>query len=661
MLADWIGSDTRLFPYSHSLDGMRMSFARDSAATALKDLGLNVDASERTDDQGRTSFRRVCPSDSAPRSSQAALLGLPAESGGSISVLEAETGSGKTEAALARFVDLFEEGLVDGMYFALPTRTAATQMHARVRVAAQRAFPHPPAVVLAVPGYLRVDDADGERQRLPSFDVQWPDQDRYRYRGWPAENAKRFLVGCIVVGTVDQVLLSALMVNHAHLRATALLRHLLVVDEVHASDAYMVRVLENVLARHLASGGHALLLSATLGGEARQRLLDPTGRVQGLSLADAIGTPYPLVSYQSQSAGCISVTAGGASRDIHLTTQPWMSEPALVAEAARDMAARGAKVLVIRNTVRDCIATQMELESLTGLKGEDHLLFGVGDHPAPHHARFARVDRHLLDKAIEESFGGNRRAGGLVCVATQTVQQSLDLDADVMLTDLCPADVLLQRIGRLHRHDRSRPVGFAEAAAVVMVPECRDLEKLIRDDGTVTPHHGLGSVYADLRIMEATWRLFEAHVVWAVPAMNRTLVENCVHSEVTSMIGEQAGARWRQHGIQVEGRLRAQARLAQLNLVDWSVPYETMSFPDSSSQRIPTRLGEGDRTAAFPEPVPGPFGHLIGEITVPGWMAHEVPTDAETENVSAAGGAIQFTFGGRRFRYDRHGLRTDEA
>jgi CRISPR-associated endonuclease/helicase Cas3 len=88
-------------------------------------------------------------------------------------------------------------------------------------------------------------------------------------------NPKRFLAGCIVVGTVDQVLLSSLLVRHAHLRATALLRDLLVVDEVHASDAYMARILEDVLARHWMAGGHAILLSATLGSEARMRLLAP--------------------------------------------------------------------------------------------------------------------------------------------------------------------------------------------------------------------------------------------------------------------------------------------------------------------------------------------------------------------------------------------------
>ncbi|MEZ4454914.1 MAG: hypothetical protein R3B09_36020, partial [Nannocystaceae bacterium] len=116
-----------------------------------------------------------------------------------------------------------------------------------------------------MPGYLRVDEQEGTR--LPGFEVLWNDdpRQRYRYRGWAAEGSKRYLAGAIVVGTIDQVLLSTSMTSHAHLRATAASRQLLVVDEAHASDAYMNRLLEEVLAFHLAAGGHAFLMSATLG------------------------------------------------------------------------------------------------------------------------------------------------------------------------------------------------------------------------------------------------------------------------------------------------------------------------------------------------------------------------------------------------------------
>lgn len=129
MLADWIGSDTRFFAFSEAGDDDRMPHARRKAMEALAATGLDVPPAARVDALGRSAFARVTAYPARP--AQQAVADLPVTSAGSISVLEAETGSGKTEAALARFVRLFEAGDVDGMYFALPTRSAATQLHRR--------------------------------------------------------------------------------------------------------------------------------------------------------------------------------------------------------------------------------------------------------------------------------------------------------------------------------------------------------------------------------------------------------------------------------------------------------------------------------------------------------------------------------------------------
>ena len=279
-------------------------------------------------------------------------------------------------------------------------------MHQRVHAAVQQAFATPPAVILAVPGYLRVDDVDGKR--LPPFEVLWPDEDRFRYRAWAAENAKRYLAGCVVVGTVDQVLLSSLMVGHAHLRATALLRLLLVVDEVHASDAYMTRILEDVLARHKAAGGHAILLSATLGGEARSRLIHPGENARLPALAEAEATSYPLITHRGDAPRAIRVSNDGHSRSIRLEVQPWLEDSDALATAAFAAALQGAKVLVIKNTVKDCIAEQEAVERQADAHGSRDVLFGCAGLAAPHHARFARVDRQALDLSLEQRIGAKR-------------------------------------------------------------------------------------------------------------------------------------------------------------------------------------------------------------------------------------------------------------
>jgi CRISPR-associated endonuclease/helicase Cas3 len=459
MLADWLASDTRFFPFSKSLTEDRMAASRMTSRQLVAEMGLDLPVEGRADAAGRSAFARIAPEGMQPRPAQSAILDLNLNTPG-IRVLEAETGSGKTEAALAHFLMLLERGAVDGLYFALPTRTAATQIFRRVRDAACRAFASPPPVVLAVPGYLKVDDAEGTR--LAGFEVLWPDKDRFRFRGWASERPKRYLAGAIVVGTIDQVLLSSLRVNHAHLRATSLLRHLLVIDEVHASDAYMTRIAEDVLGRHLKAGGHALLLSATLGGEARAKLLSPSTRKPGPDIDEAVATPYPLISTANAS---IEVQHGGTVREINVELSPHIEDVEAVAALALASASAGAKVLVIRNTVRDCIQTQAAVETTCS---DPALLFACLGAVAPHHARYARPDREALDQALEERLGKERRAGGCVVVATQTVQQSLDLDADYLITDLCPADVLLQRIGRLHRH--LRPERTIAARTTVLVP-----------------------------------------------------------------------------------------------------------------------------------------------------------------------------------------------
>ncbi|MFW6189817.1 MAG: CRISPR-associated helicase Cas3' [Planctomycetota bacterium] len=664
-LADWIGSDEEMFPYAEG-EGDRMPAARGYADAALARLGLDAEGARAGLGPDRPGFEAVCCFE--PRPLQRTCTELPDRAEGSLTILEAETGSGKTEAALARFAQLFHAGLVDGMYFALPTRTAATQLHGRVLKAVRRAFPDPdhrPPVVLAVPDYLGrgpvVDEMEG--RRLAPFEVLWPDdeRDRWRYRGWAAERPKRYLAGSVAVGTIDQVLLSALQVKHAHLRATSLMRHLLVVDEVHASDAYMWRLLEEVLDYHLSAGGHAFLMSATLGTVAQARLLNdapqeppPFGEARELS--------YPLVSHTGTDRGPterVETEPVGYEKAVEMEARPIAGRPEEVARTGLDAARTGARVLVIRNTVRDCIATQRALEALAG--ADSPVLFGAGGVPAPHHSRFATPDRERLDRAIEQAFGKQSTRDGVVAVATQTVQQSLDLDADLLLSDLCPVDVLLQRIGRLHRHPKERPPaeraeGFRTARTIVLVPEERSLETHIASNGCAYGPHGIGPVYEDLRMLEATWRLIEGHPTWRIPSINRLLVESATHPEPLAQIVRSLGGRWPEHQSQVLGLRSADRSHAGLVLLPRDRPFGEVAFPDDLDERIKTRLGEGDRRVVLQSAVRSPFGARMTELRLPAWYAPDADEDDEVENLDAAEGPVTFDFAGRSFVYNRLGL-----
>ena len=194
-------------------------------------------------------------------------------------------------------------------------------------------------------------------------------------------------------------------------------------------------------------------MSATLGSVARQQWL---GAADQQSVQEAVAAHYPAVSVMGKH-GDSMVPAGGNGQEkaVNVAGAPLIGEFAQVAEMAIEAARAGARVLVIRNTVSSALATQEALELAAS---DDHgLLFSVNGIPTLHHSRFAPDDRRLLDSDVEATLGRNRGSGGLVVVGTQTLEQSLDIDADLLITDLCPVDVLLQRIGRLHRHRPRRP------------------------------------------------------------------------------------------------------------------------------------------------------------------------------------------------------------
>lgn len=643
--ADWLGSDTRFFPYADQIDG-RFEWAQHRAIEALTQTGICVDGARQQLAESELNFQSFTGFDS-PNDLQQKCLELETHAPGLV-VVESDTGSGKTEAAFARFAALFQAGEVDGMYFALPTRSAATQMFERVRAMTARLFPDEstrPPVVMAVPGYIAVDDANAIR--LPGFKVQWPDDaaDRMRYRGWAAESSKRYLAGTIVVGTIDQALLSVLQVKHAHLRSSALLRHLLVIDEVHASDAYMTRLTQSVLDVQLASKGHVFLMSATLGNATLARYFERPE----LSFNAASREPYPCIHAKlGENTVQMACASSGYDKTVAMELAALAGDDVALAQRVKVAVQAGARVLIIRNTVSDCVATFKAVEDLV-----PDALMRVGGVSAPHHGRYAKADRTTLDRAVEGALGRTSERG-VVVVATQTVEQSLDIDADLLITDLCPVDVLLQRIGRLHRHPkRDRIAGFEQARAVVLTPQ-DPLASIIKPDKVFGPH-GIGTVYPDLAVLEATRRLVQG--VWTIPAMNRELVETALHPDQLAALCDELGVVWQQHRQSQLGSHAASTTIANLNRINRDKPFYECPTADAD-ERIQTRLGEGDRRVMF-TPTRGPFGQTLQDLRIPHTLARKAnasPDDVEVE-VLAFDGGFSFDWGGCNYIYDRLGLR----
>jgi CRISPR-associated endonuclease/helicase Cas3 len=501
-----------------------------------------------------------------------------------------------------------------------------------------------PRAFLAVPGYRRVGDADGEP--LPGWAVSWDDGGADGR--WAAERSNRFLAARVAVGTIDQALLGAFRVKHAPVRAAALARNLLVVDEVHASDAYMGGLLERLLSNHVGAGGKALLLSATLGAEARARLLGHD--VSGLE--EAVAQPYPALSGVAATPRQAS-SDGTRSKTVRIEVEPLIDDARRIAAIAVDAARAGASVLVVRNTVGGAVAVARAVEEIA-----PDLTFRVNGVATLHHGRFAPADRRLLDAAVEEAFGKTRSAAGRVLVGTQTLEQSLDIDADLLITDLAPIDVLLQRIGRLHRHERGDRGAHAQARAVVLRPAERDLSPYL---GRVQDRHGLGpmkdggGVYADLLQLEATLRLLEAELRVSIPADNRRLVERALHPDVLDGLAAELGTAWVNHANDRAGIDFADRGTARDLSLDLATPFRDLVFPDWA-EKVAARLGALDLLVDFDPPLPGPFGEDVDRIAIPHWMARGVGPDDQPVLLGEHEEGRLFRLGERTYVYGRWGL-----
>lgn len=632
-LADQIGSDEAYFRYEPKPDSTYLVRARELATQAVQARKLlRAQWSARAT---RAEFRDLFGHPS-PRPLQSAVAEAPLDH--PLLVLEAETGSGKTEAAVLRFAALWRAGLVDGLYFALPTRAAASQLQRRVHHALQRLFPPDEHVetVLAVPGYFVAGEAAG--RATGKFQVYWEDEpdEETRQARWSAESTRHFLSAPAAVGTIDQALLAGLRTKWAHLRGSALARNLLVVDEAHASDAYMTELLRAVLHGHLAVGGHALLMSATLGAAARVRLTEPLPRVEVPTREEMEAVPYPALTLAGAGASQTRELAGtGLTRAVSVMELPRMGDAIQVASLAQAAARQGAKALVIRNTVKQA---QAVFRALGESGGAEHALQVAGG-PALHHSRFAAEDRRLLDRAVERALGNGRQPGGVVVIGTQTLEQSLDIDADLLLTDLCPVDVLLQRIGRLHRHpDTVRPERHRVARCVVLTPE-EGLEAGL-DGGLL--RYGLGAsrdgggVYRDLLVLEATRRLVVEHPVWDIPSINRMLVERATHPHQLRVLAHALGAAWLESEQRSFGFAACERQMARGHLLDRNTGFDAdLSFPDLD-EKVRTRLGEDGPRVVLAAPVRGPFGTPVRTFNLPAALFRGTGGLPSKEEIDAA-------------------------
>jgi CRISPR-associated endonuclease/helicase Cas3 len=556
-IADWVGSNVAYFPYRPVPRDLARYWADacESASIACQQSGLiRATSIERTFDDLFPGY--------APRDVQILTESLDL-TGPALIVVEAEMGKGKTEAALSIAARYLGGGVADGITVALPTMATSNAMFTRVDALAAHMFPGAEVQLgLAhgrAPRNLRF-------QELVEHSLRAHDPDAAEASVMCARwllNRKRILLAQIGVGTIDQALQAALVVRHQFVRMFGLSRNVVIIDEVHAYDAYMEVLLEHLLAWLGALGVPVVLLSATLPSDRRAALAaawvgarpDQVTALDDLPVASS--QPYPLVTVTTRTADAdtsgttrrLSLPAGAAtsSRTVALERAFRRTEDVAHVEEVAErlvLAARaGARVVWIRNTVREAQRAYRAVIARAG--GVEHQLF---------HARFRGCDRSQIEHAVLRDFGKTALAGGRVLIATQVVEQSLDLDFDELHTDLAPVDLLLQRAGRLHRHQRVRPNGFDQARLVVYVPLEEDAAAL---------HFGPSQYVYDVGTLWIANRALRSRETISLPRDIRPLVEETYHPASRAALLPEGGPRLvaaeERRRLEIEGK-RTKAR-----------------------------------------------------------------------------------------------------
>lgn len=480
-VADWIGSNTDYFPCEitnqYNLGQIDISAytvkSRGQAVKALSKLGWLgwVEATQPL------SFSELFRSIQNPNSMQREVerLATQLRSPG-IAVIEAPMGEGKTEAAM--FLADHWNAILNqrGIYFALPTQATSNQMFGRVRDFLQVRYPQDKTLLQLMHGHasLSAEFQTLLKKHSTEIKIQGVYADDHSYSCTPGVVAaewfthrKRGLLAPFGVGTIDQALLAVLQTRHVFVRLFGLAHKTVIIDEVHAYDAYMSVLLERLLTWLGALGSPVILLSATLPKDKRDSLIK--AYLKGLKAPDYQQqqfSTYPLITWATRDGHgkCHIEISKSNSRTLYLREFSGDLNK-LGEELSKILAERGC-IAIICNTVQKA---QDIYEALS-----PHFPENASDgHPVLDllHARFLYKDRAERELRSLIRFGkpeasvidqhGNvhkvNRPDRAILVATQIIEQSLDLDFDLMISEHAPVDLLLQRSGRLHRHKRDRP------------------------------------------------------------------------------------------------------------------------------------------------------------------------------------------------------------
>lgn len=458
IMADWIASNTKYFPLI-STEYVPEKYNPQRAEQALNLLNLpapwQVSNAWKTEDFFKKRFGFE------PNGMQKAVI----ESASSMPypgclILEAPMGMGKTEAALAAAEIWMNRFRLGGVEFFLPSQATGNAMFSRL-LSWVNGMPHSERISVELAHAMaEMNDEFAALQRGEVL-VEQAEQDEQEmltvhsfFRG-----RKTRLLAELVVGTIDQMLMAGLKQKHVMLRHLGLIGKVVIIDECHAYDAYMSCYLDCVLSWLGAYGVPVILLSATLPEKRRMELAAAylNRRTRSSAALETMQDAYPMITWTEKKA--VRQQAIELSLPERVIKVARMEEDGMMEAVAKALKMGGCAGVIV-NTVRRAQTMALRFTELLADATVmlDHSQFLVADRTAH--------EKEILKRVGKRSDVISRR--GVVVIGTQVLEQSLDLDFDLLVSDLCPMDLLLQRAGRLHRHDRMRPKELSSARIIVL-------------------------------------------------------------------------------------------------------------------------------------------------------------------------------------------------
>ncbi len=438
--ADWIASNEIYFPYQPHLSDLSgyVKKSRSQAKNALKKIGWGDWKAE----EKPIPFNKMFPFEA--NQIQEIILNQTRDlKSPFLMIVEAPTGSGKTEAAFYVTDTVLQREQKSGFYIAMPTQATSNQIFSRTKKFLKQRYPGESLNFHLVHGSASLNE-DQALDRFQAVSQDQPKELAHLYSASWFLPRKKTLLAPFGVGTVDQTFLAVMKSKHFYMRLFGLSHKIIIFDEVHAYDVYMNTLFKRLLHWLRVVGCSVIILSATLPPSTRAELL-AAYHPQAESIPDISPRqiPFPRLSIGTAAEQKQISLGETANRTIQLD---WIEHtPEVIRDTLVDYLSQGGVAAVICNRVR----RSQEIYQLVkqALPDAEVILF---------HSRYPYYLRKNIEETILEKFSkGGSRPKKAVVIATQVIEQSLDLDFDMLISDLAPADLIIQRVGRLKRHDQS--------------------------------------------------------------------------------------------------------------------------------------------------------------------------------------------------------------